>query len=287
MIYGESGTGKEVFSRAIHKHSGRKGLFVPVNCSAIPHELFESEFFGYEGGAFTGASKKGKMGIFELANNGTVFLDEIADLPLQMQAKLLRVLQENELRRIGGEKMIKIDCRIICATNKNLQEMVDKETFREDLYFRLNVINLVLPSLRSREGDLDLFIHKFLVDTSTANDKPICRISPEAIKILRNYKWKGNVRELKNTIEHMVVLNSTGKINSEDIPDYILKSVNSDPVLMSDDDMDINVVVEKAERNVITKALRTCKGNKTKASKMLNIPRTTLYYKIEQYGIKV
>ncbi len=169
LIRGESGTGKEVFARAIYKESGCEGLFIPVNCSAVPDQLFESEFFGYESGAFTGASKKGKMGIFELANNGVVFLDEIADLPMHMQAKLLRVLQEGEVRRVGAEKNREINCRIISATNKDLKKMVIDGTFREDLYFRLNVIQLSLPPLRERKEDIEVLAYSFLKEISQKN----------------------------------------------------------------------------------------------------------------------
>jgi len=171
FICGESGTGKEVFSRAIHDYSNRKGQFIPVNCSAIPNELFESEFFGYESGAFTGASKKGKSGIFELARDGTVFLDEIADLPLNMQAKLLRVLQEKEIRRIGGDTTIKINVRVISATNKDLEAMVKEETFREDLYYRLNVVEINIPPLRERKEDIGLLVHSFLEEICLQNNK--------------------------------------------------------------------------------------------------------------------
>ena len=201
FIWGESGTGKEVFSRAIHEQSGRKGAFVPVNCSAIPAELFESEFFGYESGAFTGANKKGKSGIFELAKDGTVFLDEIADLPLNMQAKLLRVLQEKEVRRVGGEKTIKINPRIISATNKDLEKMVKEEKFREDLYYRLNVVEIKIPPLRERKEDIAILLHHFLDEMCRENGKPRLTLSKEAYKILENYRWKGNIRELKNYIE--------------------------------------------------------------------------------------
>ena len=285
FIWGESGTGKEVFSRAIHEQSGRKGAFVPVNCSAIPAELFESEFFGYESGAFTGANKKGKSGIFELAKDGTVFLDEIADLPLNMQAKLLRVLQEKEVRRVGGEKTIKINPRIISATNKDLEKMVKEEKFREDLYYRLNVVEIRIPALRERKEDIGILLHYFLDEMCRENGKPPLTLSKEAYKILENYRWKGNIRELKNTVENMVVLSDSSIIEKDDIPSYIIESSKENK---NDEEypLDLTSAIEKLEIKNITKALEMSKGNKAKAAKILNIPRTTLYYKLDLYGIK-
>lgn len=285
FIWGESGTGKEVFSRAIHEQSGRKGAFVPVNCSAIPAELFESEFFGYESGAFTGANKKGKSGIFELAKDGTVFLDEIADLPLNMQAKLLRVLQEKEVRRVGGEKTIKINPRIISATNKDLEKMVKEEKFREDLYYRLNVVEIKIPPLRERKEDIAILLHHFLDEMCRENGKPRLTLSKEAYKILENYRWKGNIRELKNTVENMVVLSDSSIIEKDDIPNYIVESTKNSN---EDEDypLDLTSAIEKLEIKNITKALEMSNGNKAKAAKILNIPRTTLYYKLDLYGIK-
>ena len=285
FIWGESGTGKEVFSRAIHEQSGRKGAFVPVNCSAIPPELFESEFFGYESGAFTGANKKGKSGIFELAKDGTVFLDEIADLPLNMQAKLLRVLQEKEVRRVGGEKTIKINPRIISATNKDLEKMVKEEKFREDLYYRLNVVEIKIPPLRERKEDIGILLHYFLDEMCRENKKPHMTLSKEAYKILENYKWKGNIRELKNTVENMVVLSSSNIIEKDDIPSYILENSRIDDN-EEEYPLDLTSAIEKLEVKNINKALEMAGGNKAKAAKILNIPRTTLYYKLDLYNIK-
>lgn len=285
FIWGESGTGKEVFSRAIHEQSGRKGAFVPVNCSAIPPELFESEFFGYESGAFTGANKKGKSGIFELAKDGTVFLDEIADLPLNMQAKLLRVLQEKEVRRVGGEKTIKINPRIISATNKDLEKMVKEEKFREDLYYRLNVVEIKIPPLRERKEDIGILLHYFLDEMCRENKKPHMTLSKEAYKILENYKWKGNIRELKNTVENMVVLSSSNIIEKDDIPSYILENSRIDNN-EEEYPLDLTSAIEKLEVKNINKALEMAGGNKAKAAKILNIPRTTLYYKLDLYNIK-
>ncbi len=284
FIWGESGTGKEVFSRAIHEQSGRKGAFVPVNCSAIPAELFESEFFGYESGAFTGANKKGKSGIFELAKDGTVFLDEIADLPLNMQAKLLRVLQEKEVRRVGGEKTIKINPRIISATNKDLEKMVKEEKFREDLYYRLNVVEIQIPPLRERKEDIGILLHYFLDEMCRENARPPLTLSKEAYKILENYRWKGNIRELKNTVENMVVLSDSSIIEKDAIPNYIVESSKSD-IEEEEYPLDLTAATEKLEIKNIKKALEMSNGNKAKAAKILNIPRTTLYYKLDLYGI--
>lgn len=288
LITGESGTGKEVFARSIHEYSMKKGLFVPINCSAIPAELFESELFGYEGGAFTGANKKGKMGIFELANNGTVFLDEIGDMPLSMQAKLLRVLQEREIRRVGGEKSISVNVRVISATHRNLKEMVELGTFREDLYYRLNVVEIDLPPLRERGSDIRLLIDIFLNEVSIKNKRQVPTIDAGVLEVLENHVWKGNIRELKNTIEHMVVLSKDGHIHKDIIPRYIIETSLMDIRKEKQkvrDDFDLNEILKDIEIETIKKALDITNGNKTKASKLLNIPRTTLYYKIEQYEL--
>ncbi|EKX93236.1 sigma-54 dependent transcriptional regulator PrdR [Peptostreptococcus anaerobius] len=286
MINGESGTGKEVFARAIHKYSEREGTFIPVNCSAIPQELFESEFFGYEPGAFTGATKNGKPGIFELANKGTLFLDEIGDMPYNMQAKLLRVLQEREIMRVGGNEIIKIDVRVISASNKDLAAMVKEETFREDLYYRLNVVEINLPSLRERGGDVAILIYEFLEEQCKINNKPFLKISKEALDMLQRYEWKGNIRELKNTMENMVVLSNRDTLEVEDIPVYIRNKVESKEDKETMYPMDLNMAVQILEKNKIQEALEKTSGNRSKAAKILNIPRTTLYYKMDQYGIR-
>lgn len=286
FIWGESGTGKEVFARAIHDYSERKGQFIPVNCSAIPSELFESEFFGYESGAFTGASKKGRVGIFELAKDGTVFLDEIADLPLSMQAKLLRVLQEKEIRRVGGDTIIKINPRIISATNKDLAQLVKEEKFREDLYYRLNVVEIKIPPLRERKEDIVILVHKFLEEICKQNNKKALNIDKEVINVFQNYRWKGNIRELRNTIENIVVLSQKDTIEIDDIPSYMIEYANNN-IEEEDYPLDLTKATQRLEIKNITKALTMSKGNKAKAAKILNIPRTTLYYKIDQYNIDV
>ncbi len=284
FMTGESGTGKEVFARAIHEHSGRNGLFVPVNCSAIPSGLFESELFGYEEGAFTGAKRKGKIGVIELANGGTLFLDEIGDMPLYMQAKLLRVLQEKEFRRVGGEKNIAVNIRVISATNKDLKEMVEKGRFREDLYYRLNVVEIKLPPLRERNGDVIILVNHFLNEFCKKNNMKVPEIDTEVIKILEGYNWKGNIRELKNTVEYLVVMCRNNIITKESLPDNILNEKITTKTF-KDYPLDLNEAKKRVEIETIKRALKIANGNKTKAAKLLNVPRPTLYYKLESYGI--
>ena len=287
LITGESGTGKEVFSRAIHQESDRKGDFIPVNCSAIPSNLLESELFGYVEGAFTGAYKKGRPGKFELANGGTLFLDEIGDMPLLMQAKLLRVLQDGIVYRVGSGKPIKVDVRIIAATNKDLQQLMEEGKFREDLYYRLNVVSIVIPPLRERKEDIPELINDFIEEFSEKNNKDKLQISPDAMKVLSDYHWKGNIRELKNTIERLVILSKDNMIESKDIPAEILSSMNMSPFIGLDIDnsFDLKKAVENFEKNIIIEALATVKGNKAQAAEMLNIKRSTLYYKLNLYGL--
>ncbi|WP_300302525.1 sigma-54 dependent transcriptional regulator PrdR [Anaerosolibacter sp.] len=285
LITGESGTGKEVFARAIHHHSKRQGHFVPVNCSAIPQSLFESEFFGYVGGAFTGALKRGKLGYFELANNGTIFLDEIGDLPIELQAKLLRVLQEGSVLRIGSEKEIPIDVRIISATNRSLKEMVKKGEFREDLYYRLNVVEIELPPLRDRKEDIVLLFDHFLQEICHKNHIKIYHVDKEVFDILYKYEWKGNIRELRNTVECMVVLSHDHRITVSSIPQYITEGTLDIKDRHTKPSSSLDEVVKSSEIQMIRKALIEAKGNKAKAAKLLCIPRSTLYYKISQYDI--
>lgn len=281
LITGESGTGKEVFARAIHNYSKVKGNFVPVNCSAIPRELFESEFFGYEPGAFTGASRKGKAGYFELAHNGTLFLDEIADLPLPMQAKLLRVLQDHKVKRLGAENFVDVNVRIISATNQSLEELVKKKRFREDLFYRLNVINVELPPLRERREDIVLFVDYFLKEISKEYNKDIDEIDSSVINILMSYNWKGNIRELRNVVEQMVVLCRDKKISKNVIPEYIIKDIRD-----SERDVGLQGLVDEYEKRLIIETLKETKSNVTKAAKKLKVPRSTLYYKMDVHKIK-
>lgn len=289
LILGESGTGKEIFAKYIHKASGLKGEFVPVNCSAVPKELFESEFFGYEEGAFTGARKSGKAGYFELANNGSLFLDEIGDLPMDMQSKLLRVLQEKTIRRLGSEQDIEVNVRIISATNRDLEELVRKNKFRMDLYYRLNVIKIELPPLRERKEDIILFIKSFLEELNEEYDKNIKGIETAAVNVLSTYKWKGNVRELRNVIEQMVVLCRDDIITKDMIPEYIIAEVEKGTEIdkFKKENIGLREMLFNYEKLLINKALEDSKGNITEAAKILKIPRSTLHYKIDNYGINV
>ena len=287
LITGESGTGKEVFSRAIHEESNRKGDFIPVNCSAIPANLLESELFGYVEGAFTGAYKYGRPGKFELANGGTLFLDEIGDMPVIMQAKLLRVLQDGMVTRVGGGTPIKVDVRIIAATNKDLKKLMEEGRFREDLYYRLNVVSIVIPPLRERREDIPELINDFLVEFSKKNNKLNLSISTETMKILSDYSWKGNIRELKNTIERLVILSKNEIIEKEDLPKDIINSIETINYIeiKSKEKFDFIKVVEEFEKNIIKDALEKTNGNKVKTAELLNIKRSTLYYKLNQYGM--
>lgn len=284
IITGESGTGKEIFARGIHELSGRKGLFVPVNCGAIPAELFESEFFGYAPGAFTGAGKKGKLGIFELANGGTIFLDEIGDMPFSMQAKLLRVLQEKEVVKLGGECIIKLDVRVVSATNKDLKKMVEDHQFREDLYYRLNVIELNLPPLRERKDDLPLLIDYFIKEFTKKNSKKISGVHPEVMSILSTYQWPGNIREVMNVVEQMVVVNYNGIIHRNLIPEYITNNIKKGEHTKQYP-LDLPTAIQKLEKENIREALRLSRNNKSKAAEFLDIPRASLYHKIKKYKI--
>lgn len=290
LISGESGSGKEVFARAIHNYSQVDGYFVPVNCSAIPKELFESEFFGYQEGAFTGAKRNGKKGLFELANNGTIFLDEIGDLPLFMQAKLLRVLQDHHIKKIGGENEIELNLRVISATNKNLKEMVNKGKFREDLYYRINVINLDLPPLRDRKEDIILLFNHFLKELAAENDRKKPKVESKVIDILMNYEWQGNARELKNAVEHMLALSQGKIITPKLIPQYIRDSVightgKKDISNVFSDSTGLKRAVADYECSLIEQALNLADDNVLKAAEILKVPRTTLHSKIKKYNI--
>jgi len=280
LIRGESGTGKELFAHAIHSSSARStGKFIVVNCAAIPEDLLESEFFGYEEGAFTGAKQKGKLGKFDLANGGTLFLDEIGDMSISLQAKLLRVLQEREFYRVGGTSKIKVDVRIIAATNRNLEEMVREGLFREDLYYRLNVISLHIPPLRDRPYDIDHLFTQFMIEFNQILGTSISGIETRAREALLSYDWPGNVRELRNVMERAMTFSESGKIKYEDLPDYLIKQVPlKEPAL--------NVsMVENAELEAIKKALVQVQGNKVQAARLLGISRSGLYEKIKKYKL--
>lgn len=285
LITGESGTGKEVFAKAIHQASGRTGPFVAINCSAIPEHLLESELFGYVEGAFTGAVKKGKIGKFELANNGTLFLDEIGDMPVEMQAKLLRVLQDGIVFRLGSEKGISTDTRIIAATNKNLKELIKEKKFRDDLFYRLAVVQIELPSLRERKEDIRELINLFISQASEKDNLKIREVEDIVYSALENYKWEGNIRELKNVVQRMAILSNEGVISLDCVPEYILSA--GSPVRDSVvNDYDLQRIVEEVEKKAIREIMELTKGNKQQAAKMLNIKRATLYYKLNQYGFQ-
>ena len=285
LIIGESGTGKELFARSIHNHSGRcDNPFVAVNCAAIPDNLLESELFGYEEGAFTGAKKGGKLGKFELADKGTIFLDEIGDMSLHLQAKLLRVLQEKELNKIGSKSNKLIDVRIVAATNKDLEKMVSKGTFREDLYYRLNVIPINLPSLRERKEDIPLLIDFMVKEYSGKLDKNVIDIDKNIVDIMVDYNWPGNIRELQNIIEYSVNMSSSSIITLDVIPNRV-KNIESEEVIIKENSIR---TLEELEKREIIKALdkyKCYKKDKDLVAKALGISRATLYRKLEKYNI--
>ncbi|MBU0599255.1 sigma-54 dependent transcriptional regulator [bacterium] len=284
LITGESGTGKELISRAIHSNSLRKGKsFIAVNCAAIPENLLESEFFGHEKGAFTGAITT-KIGKFELANEGTLFLDEISCLKYDIQAKLLRVLQEREFERVGGEKLIRTNARIISATNTNLKKAVEEGRFREDLYYRLNVIPIELPPLRDRKEDIPLLIEYFIKYFNEKFNKDIKGISGQAVDILMNYSWPGNVRELNNIIERMIVLSKEKSLQVHQLPLDIL--VAGEEEIKVKKDLFLKEAKESFEKQYILNILKKNNFNQTKTAKLLGIHRTTLIEKINSLGIK-
>ncbi|MBD3184720.1 response regulator [Candidatus Poribacteria bacterium] len=282
LIYGESGTGKELVARAIHFHSNRKDApFVKVNCGALAEGVLESELFGHEKGSFTGATRRRK-GRFELAHRGTIFLDEIGDVPLATQVKLLRVLQERELERVGGEDTISIDVRIISATNKNLIEMVTDEEFREDLFYRLNIIPLELPPLRERKEDIPYLVEHFLRKKSSQLNKKQSHITPEAMQELSKYVWPGNVRELENVIERTVVLSENDEIGLNDLP-ILLNDPSRTTLNLLHEDMPLVEALEDLERQLIARAMEKSKGVKTEAARILGLKTSALYYKLEKY----
>lgn len=285
LIDGESGTGKELLAQSIHNYSVRKNAgFVAVNCGALPEALIESELFGYDSGAFTGASKSGKPGKFELANGGTLFLDEVGEMPLDMQVKLLRAIQEGVITRVGGTKNIPVDVRIIAATNRDLKEEIKEGRFRLDLYYRLSVIPLRLPSLRERKEDIPMLINYFLQSKALKLNKDVPEISPEVYRFLLNYSWPGNVRELENFIEKTVNLNGNivwdvSKEQVKDLPNVGTTPHREEPrksTLTSFDDM---------EKRMIVEAIKELNGNISQIAKTLGVSRNTLYLKMKKYGI--
>ena len=285
LIYGESGTGKELVARAIHTHSTRRERpFVKVNCGALVENLLESELFGHEKGAFTDAIRQ-KKGKFELADRGSIFLDEIGDVSPGMQIKLLRVIQEREFERVGGEETLSVDVRVIAATHRNLREWVQDEKFREDLYYRLNVIPIDLPPLRERREDIPDLAHHFLEKKSVEMGRQIEGIEPNAIDILVHYNWPGNVRELENVIERAVVLCDAQRIGASDLPLMIDEPRIGDTLDLPRGHLPLNQMLEDLERQLIERALEEAKGVKTKTAEILGIKTSALYYKLEKYGM--
>ena len=284
LITGESGTGKELFAQAIHHGSARNiHPFIRINCSAIPGELLESELFGYEKGAFTGAKSGGKPGKFELAHKGTIFLDEIGELPMSMQPKFLRVLEEKEFERVGGTKVLRSDFRLIAATNRNLEEMIKDNTFRKDLYYRMNVINLHIPPLRERREDISILSRSLL---SRIADKEILGdvdLSSAAEKVLASYSWPGNVRELSNVLERTVASLENSTITPADLPYFIQQSKTDTSFTHTSS---LKAALADAEKDIIINTLKLTENNKTHASQILGIHRTLLYKKMVKHSIE-
>ncbi|NOT86095.1 MAG: sigma-54-dependent Fis family transcriptional regulator [Methylococcaceae bacterium] len=284
FISGETGTGKELVASVIHRYSERSGLFVPVNCAAIPENMLESELFGYVRGAFTGADKD-RMGKFELAHQGTLFLDEITEMRPELQAKLLRVLQENTIERLGSNRSFEIDTRIITATNRNPRLAVKEGSLREDIFYRLNVFNISLPSLRDRGEDILLLANTFIDKYRKHLGYPDLQLSTAACEILTSYNWPGNVRELQNIMERAVVLSRGVKIDEEHLPHELIYADDPPEMQFQSIDNDLERSVANLEISMINNALKQAKGSKSKAARSLNISERTLWYKFKKYQI--
>jgi DNA-binding NtrC family response regulator len=281
LLTGESGTGKEVIARAIHKLSERDGQFIPVHCAALPSNLLESELFGHEKGSFTGAIEQ-KKGRFELADGGTLFLDEIGEIEPQIQVKLLRVLETRTFERVGGVEPIITSARLVSATNRDLKAMVDEGEFREDLFYRLDVVNIKLPPLRERIEDIPLLVKQFIDDSARENGKNIESISEEALDVLCAYQWPGNIRELRNCIERMVVLSRSSVLEVDNVPMNI-RSGNPNETVPAFKSSSLDI--DKNEKILIMKALEECGGNRTKAADKLGISRRTLHRRLKDYNL--
>ncbi|MEI6127146.1 MAG: sigma-54 dependent transcriptional regulator [Pseudomonadota bacterium] len=288
LIFGESGTGKELVARAIHNRSHRAAnLLVPVNCGAIPEELLESELFGHEKGSFTSAYKM-RVGRFELACSGTIFLDEIGDMSPNLQVKILRVLQEHEFERVGGVKPIKADIRVIAATHRDLEKAVAEGKFREDLFYRLNVIPLIVPPLRERISDIPLLVAHFIQTFNREKGMAVSGVSDTVMACFLRYSWPGNVRELQNLMERFVILKDTGCIDVEDLPEKLIRDQDSAPKPSGEpisDETTFTTMVTNFEKRLILQALRKSEGVKNKAAKLLNMNRTTLVEKMKKLQI--
>ncbi|MDQ1291750.1 MAG: hypothetical protein QG615_1559, partial [Nitrospirota bacterium] len=290
LIQGESGTGKELVARMLHFNSSRKDRpMVPVNCGAIPETLLESELFGHEKGAFTGAAQT-RMGRFELANGGTIFLDEVGEMSLSLQVKLLRVIQERSFERVGGSRTIQVDVRIVAATNQDLEKMVEEKRFRQDLYYRLNVIPIITPPLRDRQSDIPLLIEHFLKRFNHMKQTEISGFTPEAMELLTTFQWPGNIRELENMIERLVVLKKQGLLTVADLPEKLHKKPASQPELkeqfirFTEDGIHLSNEVEQYENQLIVEAMRKANGVTARAAQLLHVNRTTLVEKLKRRG---
>jgi len=290
LITGESGTGKELFAQAIHDASLRnRAPFIRVNCGSIPETLLESELFGYEPGSFTGAEKSGRKGKFEIAHNGTIFLDEAGDMSLGMQAKILRVIQDCEFERIGGTITYEIDVRFIAATNKNLWELVQIGAFREDLYYRMDVVNLHIPPLRERREDIPLLVEIFIPRVQERVRTQTSKISDEVMEVFSLYDWPGNVRELKNTLESMMNVESGYVLGPDALPSKLYKNPEDllrVPEMPRNEGLPAGGDLQAIEKSLIEQALKLKKGNKRQAARHLNMPRSTFYNKLKKYGIQ-
>ncbi len=293
LILGESGTGKELVARAVHAHGPRRGKnFVPVNCAAIPEDLLESELFGYVKGAFTGAAQS-KMGRIQYSNGGTLFLDEIGDMKPSLQAKLLRVIQEKEFEPVGGIKPVSVDMRIVAATHRNLEKAVEDGLFREDLYYRLNVVPVTIPPLRERKEDVPLLIERFIAIVNRNKKQGLKGFSPTAIEALLSYPWPGNVRELENLVQRMAIFHAGNNVGLKDLPEKYQQGRKEEPqddmidfadeqVTFNSEGIDFNSTVSRFENKLIHHALTLTGGNKREAAKLLNLKRTTLIEKIKR-----
>ncbi len=298
LITGESGTGKELVARALHEHSSRKDKpFIKVNCAAIPKELIESELFGYERGAFTGAVAS-KPGRFELANGGTLFLDEIGEIPIEMQVKLLRALQESEFERVGGIKTIRVDVRLVAATNRDLKKLIASGSFREDLFYRLNVVPIRLPALRERTGDIPLLVEHFLVKFNERLKKRVDGVERDAMDLLVQYPWPGNIRELENVVERSVLFCDTHALNASDLSPEVRGIAALSNVPVTDADLHaalasegglkehVKVAMSRLERELVSRALSQTNANVTHAARLLKISRKGLQLKMKELGLR-
>ena len=285
LIRGESGTGKELIARAIHHRSRRAGSnFFDINCAAIPETLLESELFGYERGAFTGADRR-KIGLFEAASGSTLFLDEIGDLSLPLQGKILRALQEKEIRRLGGNESIPVDVRVLAATNRDLEEMMKAGTFREDLYYRLNILPIVLPPLRERREEIPIIAERFVKRVAAEHGKPITEIDPEALRVLLRYDWPGNVRELESILERAVLLTENESIQPEDLPAQLVQARSPAEVIGVEIPPE-GIDIEQVERSLLLQAMQKSDWVIARAAKLLRLTYRTMQYRLEKFGIK-